>query len=53
MPRLAYRRVYRMDTVEAGKLLIESYEETGNLSETARRWEMWRHAGTTDNRATT
>jgi len=43
VPRLAYRRVYRMDRVEARKLLIESYEETGNLSETARRWQTSRH----------
>jgi len=32
-----------MDRVEARKLLIESYEETGNLSETARRWQTSRH----------
>jgi transposase len=43
MPRLAYGRVYTVDRVEARKLLIETYEETGNLSETARRWQTSRH----------
>ncbi len=28
-----------MDPVEARELLIDSYEDTGNLSETARRWQ--------------
>jgi transposase len=32
-----------MNPVEARKLLIETYEETGNLSETARQWETSRH----------
>jgi len=32
-----------MNRVEARKLLIETYEETGNLSETAREWETSRH----------
>jgi len=38
MPKLAYRRVWLMDEVEARKLLIETYQETGSLSETARQW---------------
>jgi len=32
-----------MNRVEARKLLIETYEETGSFSETARRWETSRH----------
>lgn len=32
-----------MNRVEARKLLIETYEETGDFSETARRWETSRH----------
>ncbi|MGD2144620.1 MAG: helix-turn-helix domain-containing protein, partial [Anaerolineae bacterium] len=32
-----------MDRVEARKLLIETYKETGSFSETARRWETSRH----------
>jgi len=39
MPRLAYRRVYRTGCIEARKLLIETYQETGSLSDTARRWQ--------------
>jgi len=39
MPRLACRRVYRTDRIEARKPLIETYQETGNFSDTARRWQ--------------
>jgi len=35
---LAYGEVYTMNPVEARKLLIKTYHETGNISETARRW---------------
>ena len=38
MPVLACGRVYAMNDVEARRLLIETYEETGSLSETARSW---------------
>jgi hypothetical protein len=41
--RLAYRGLYTVNPVEARKLLIETYEETGSLSDTARRWETSRH----------
>ena len=39
MKRLAYRRAHHMDLVEAGKLLIETYQETGYFRDTARRWQ--------------
>lgn len=32
-----------MNPMETRKLLIETYEETGNLSETARQWQTSRH----------
>jgi transposase len=32
-----------MDAVEARKLLIEIYQETGSFGETARRWQTSRH----------
>ena len=28
-----------MDRIEARKLLIETHQETGNFSDTARRWQ--------------
>ena len=34
----AYRRVYTMTKVEARLQLVMAYRETGNISETARRW---------------
>ena len=43
MPGLPYRRVYDMNAVEARRRLIETYEETGSLSETARQWQTSRH----------
>ena len=43
MPELAYGRVYAMNPVEARRLLIETYEQTGSLSETARVWQTSRH----------
>jgi len=39
MPALAYGRVFAMSDVGARRLLIEAYDETGSLSETARRWQ--------------
>lgn len=39
MPRSAWRRGFTENRVEARKLLIEAYEETNNLSETARKWQ--------------
>ncbi len=39
MPRLAYSRVYRTHRIGARKLLIETYQETGNFSDTTRRWQ--------------
>jgi len=38
MADLAYREVYTMNQVQARKLLVCTYQETGNISETARRW---------------
>ena len=38
MADLAYRRVYSMNKVEARRLLVETYQETANISETARHW---------------
>ena len=38
MADLAYREVYTMNQVQARKLLVRTYQETGNISETARRW---------------
>jgi len=35
---LSYREVYRMNPQEARRRLVETYWETGSLSETARRW---------------
>jgi putative transposase len=43
MPVLAYRRVYKMTRADARRLLIETYEETESLSETARVWDTSRH----------
>ena len=38
MAKLAYRAVYAMNKVEARRLLIQTYQKTGNLSQTARHW---------------
>ena len=38
MADVAYRTVHAMSTVQARKLLIETYEQTQSISETARRW---------------
>ena len=38
MADMAYREVYTMNPVEARKRLIRTFQETGNISETARRW---------------
>lgn len=35
---LSYREVYRMNPQEARRRLVETYQQTGSLSETARRW---------------
>ena len=36
MADLAYREVYAMDRVEARKRLVQTYRETGSISQTAR-----------------
>jgi transposase len=38
MADVAYREVYAMNTVEARKCLIETFQETGSIGATARRW---------------
>ena len=38
MADLAYREVYAMDRVEARKRLVQTYRETGSISQTARLW---------------
>jgi len=38
MADMAYRKVPTMNPVEARKRLIRTFQETGNISETARRW---------------
>ncbi len=38
MGDLAYREVYAMNRVQARKHLLQTYQETGSISETARRW---------------
>jgi hypothetical protein len=38
MASLAYRRLYKMNKVEARKELIKTYQETGSISATARLW---------------
>lgn len=43
MPELAYREVCVMNQVEARRRLIQSYEETGSYSQTARLWHTSRH----------
>lgn len=43
MPELAYREVYAMNRIEARRRLIQSYEETGSYSQTARLWHTSRH----------
>jgi len=37
MADMAYREVYAVNPIEARKLLIRTYQETGNITETARR----------------
>jgi hypothetical protein len=44
MADMAYRQIHAINPIEARELLIETYQETGNLSETARRWHTSRHA---------
>ena len=43
MPELAYREVYAVNRVEARRYLIQTYERTGDYSETARQWYTSRH----------
>ncbi|MCD6302317.1 MAG: helix-turn-helix domain-containing protein [Anaerolineae bacterium] len=43
MADLAYRTAYAMNRVEARMQLVRTYQETGSLSETARRWKTCRH----------
>jgi len=38
MADMAYREVYAMNAEEARRRLIQTYTETGSISETARRW---------------
>ncbi len=38
MPDLAYREVYAMNRLEARKRLIQTYQQTGSVRGTARRW---------------
>ena len=38
MAELSYREVYEMNEVEARRHLVECYQETGSIAETARRW---------------
>ena len=38
MPDLAYGEVYAMSREEARQRLVRTYQEMGNISETARRW---------------
>ena len=38
MPKLAYRKAYAMNRIEARRLLIETYDQTDSCSETAREW---------------
>jgi len=38
MPDMAYKEVYKMNKVETRRLLVQTYHETGSISETARRW---------------
>ena len=38
MADMAYREIHAMNRIEARKLLIRTYEETGSVSETARLW---------------
>jgi transposase-like protein len=38
MASLAYRKLYKMNKVEARKELIKTYQETGSISATARLW---------------
>ena len=38
MADLAYKEVYAMDCIEARKHLVQTYRETGSISQTARLW---------------
>jgi len=38
MADLAYREVYTMNWIEARLRLVTTYQETGSIRETARRW---------------
>jgi hypothetical protein len=38
MADVAYREVYVMKAVEARRRLISTYQETGSIRATARRW---------------
>jgi hypothetical protein len=40
---LSYREVYIMNKQEARRRLVETYRETRNLWETARRWHTTRN----------
>ncbi|MCD6303146.1 MAG: helix-turn-helix domain-containing protein [Anaerolineae bacterium] len=43
MTHLAYGTVCAMNRLEAGMQLVRTYEETGSLRETARRWKTSRY----------
>ena len=38
MPDLAYEEVYAMNAKKARRYLLKTYQETGSVCETARRW---------------
>jgi len=38
MAELAYREVYAMNWIEARLRLVTTYQQTGSIRETARRW---------------
>lgn len=38
MADLAYEEVYAMTRIEAGFQPVTTYQQTGSISETARRW---------------
>jgi transposase len=38
MADMAYREIHAMNSIEARKLVIRTYQETGSISETARLW---------------
>jgi putative transposase len=43
MAELAYWEVYTMNQLEARQRLIQTYRQTHNFTETARRWGTSRH----------